>query len=162
MPPPHWDSLIFRGLANLFFGLQCIAGLVFVWLPWATILKTLQVEECFQRECQGETLSENWNDRGFHLSYTICQELVVFAVRDEVFWTEDLIEETTKGLHDSYTILTLIQNMTCLPDWTVLYPVLSSNLRLVLHMLAFGTKTQRINEGCPLPWSSGRTGAPNG
>ena len=25
--------------------------------PWATILKTLQVEECFQRECQGETLS---------------------------------------------------------------------------------------------------------
>ena len=23
---------------------------------------------------------------------------------DEVFWTEDLIDETTKGLHDSYTI----------------------------------------------------------
>ena len=48
-----------------------------LWLPWATILKTLQVEECFQRECQGETLSENRNDRGFHLSYKICQELVV-------------------------------------------------------------------------------------
>ena len=28
-------------------------------------------------------------------------------VSDEVFWTEDLIEETTKGLYDSYTILTL-------------------------------------------------------
>ena len=84
------------------------------------------------------------NKRGFHLSYKIYQEPVVFAVRDEVFWTEDLIEETTKGLHDSYTILTLIQNMTCLPDWTVLYPVLSSNLRLVLHMLVFGTKTQRM------------------
>ena len=33
-----------------------------LWLPWATILKTLQVEECFPRECQGETSSENWND----------------------------------------------------------------------------------------------------
>ena len=32
------------------------------------------------------------------------------CVRDEVFWTEDLIEETTKGLHDSYTILTLIEH----------------------------------------------------
>ena len=31
-------------------------------------------------------------------------------VRDEVFWTEDLIEETTKRLHDSYTILTLIEH----------------------------------------------------
>ena len=49
------------------------------------------------------------NKRGFHLSYKICQELVIFAVRDEDFWTEDLIQETTKGLHDSYTILTIIQ-----------------------------------------------------
>ena len=32
------------------------------------------------------------------------------CVRDEVFWTEDLIEETTKRLHDSYTILTLIEH----------------------------------------------------
>ena len=36
-------------------------------------------------------------------------------VRDDVFWTEDLIEETTKRLHDSYTILTPLLNMTCLP-----------------------------------------------
>ena len=50
------------------------------------------------------------NKRGFHLSYKIYQEPVVFAVRDEVFWTEDLIEETTKRLHDSYTILTLIEH----------------------------------------------------
>ena len=32
------------------------------------------------------------------------------CVRDEVFWTEDLIEKTTKRLHDSYTILTLIEH----------------------------------------------------
>ena len=55
--------IIFRGITNLFFGLQCIAGLAFEvdWFEsltsYATILKTLQVEECFQRECQGETLS---------------------------------------------------------------------------------------------------------
>ena len=34
------------------------------------------------------------------------------CVRDEVFWTEDLIEETTKRLHDSYTILILIEHDT--------------------------------------------------
>ena len=31
------------------------------------------------------------------------------CVSDEVFWTEDLIEETKKGLQDLYTILTLIE-----------------------------------------------------
>ena len=41
---------------------------------------------------------------------------------DEVFWTDDLIEETTKRLHDSYTILTLIEHdmsaqlTVCLPN----------------------------------------------
>ena len=32
------------------------------------------------------------------------------SVRDEVFWTKDLIEETTKQLHNSYTILTVIEH----------------------------------------------------
>ena len=32
------------------------------------------------------------------------------CVHDEVFWTEDLIEETMKRLYDSYTILTLIEH----------------------------------------------------
>ena len=54
--------IIFRGIAKIFFGLQCIAGFAFEvhWfesLPWATILKTLQVEECFERQFQGERLS---------------------------------------------------------------------------------------------------------
>ena len=34
------------------------------------------------------------------------------------------MEETTKGLHDSYTIPEPLFNMTCLPNWTVLYPIL--------------------------------------
>ena len=61
------QELFFSFIANSFFSLQCIADLAvevewfasFVRLPWATISKTLQVEECFQRECQGETLSGN-------------------------------------------------------------------------------------------------------
>ena len=59
--------IIFRCIANLFLGLKRFAGLAVkrtgsrgrssLLLPWAIILKTLQVKECFQRECQGETLS---------------------------------------------------------------------------------------------------------
>ena len=56
--------IIFRGIANLFFGLQCIAGLAFE-VDWFEFLTSLgdhfenfaSVGECFQRECQGETLS---------------------------------------------------------------------------------------------------------
>ena len=110
---------LFRGIANLFFGLQCIAGLAFE-VDWFKSLTSL--DDHFENFASGEVLSKRMprpvrerNERGFHLSYKICQELVV-CLSDEVFWTEDLIEETTKGLHDSYTILTLIQNMTCLPD----------------------------------------------
>ena len=60
------------------------------------------------------------------------------CVRDEVFWTEDLIEETTKRLHDSYTILTLIEHdMSARLDCSL--PNLIPRV-FVLHMLAFGTK----------------------
>ena len=78
------------------------------------ILKlTLQMEECFQRECQGVTLSGKETKEVFiFLSKSVRSQLSSLCVRDEVFWTEDL---TTKGLHDSYTILTLL-NMTCLPN----------------------------------------------
>ena len=52
------------------------------------------------------------------LSWKETKEVFIFltksasslCARDEVFWTEDLIEETTKRLHDSYTILTLIEH----------------------------------------------------
>ena len=65
--------IIFRGIAKLFFGLQCIAGLAFE-VDWFESLSSLgdnfenyANEECFQRECQGEKLS--MKERGFHLSY---------------------------------------------------------------------------------------------
>ena len=69
--------IIFRGIANLFFRLQCTAGLAF------------EVDWFFLQNLSGAS------------SLCVC---------DEVFWTEDLIEETTKRLHDSYTILTLIEH----------------------------------------------------
>ena len=55
--------IIFRCIANLFLGLQCFAGLA-VEVDWFESLTSLgdhfenfEVEECFQRECQGKKLS---------------------------------------------------------------------------------------------------------
>ena len=54
---------IFRCIANLSLGLQCFVGLA-VKVDWFESLTSLgdhfenfEVEECFQRECPGETLS---------------------------------------------------------------------------------------------------------
>ena len=56
--------IIFRCIANLFLGLQCFAG-VAVEVDWfesfetslGDHFETFEAEECFERECQGETLS---------------------------------------------------------------------------------------------------------
>ena len=71
--------------------------------------ENFEVEECFQRECQGEKLSGK-ETKGVFIFLTKSVRSSSLCVRDEVFWTEDLIEETTKGLHDSYTILTFIEH----------------------------------------------------
>jgi len=47
------SRIIFCGIANLFFGLQCIAGLAFE-VDWFESLTSFG--DHFQRECQGETL----------------------------------------------------------------------------------------------------------
>ena len=79
-------------------------------LPWATILKTLQVEECFQRECQGEHCRGKKRKRFSsclqNLSRASSPSLVMRLTGPKIL----IIEETTKGLHDSYTILTLIEH----------------------------------------------------
>ena len=71
--------IIFRVITNLFFGPKCIAGLADEgdWFEYltslATILKTLQVEECFQR-CNAKAKhyqARERHERGFHLSYKI-------------------------------------------------------------------------------------------
>ena len=52
------------------------------------------------------------NERGFHLFLQNLKGVVSLCASDEVFWTEDLIEETTQRLQDSYTTLTLIEHDT--------------------------------------------------
>ena len=75
--------IIFRGIANLFFGLQCIAGLAFE-VDWFESLTAFG--DHFENFASGGVLSKRMprrnivrerNERGFHLSYKICQELVV-------------------------------------------------------------------------------------
>ena len=75
--------IIFRGIANLFFGLQCIAGLAFE-VDWFESLTSLG--DHFENFASGGVLSKRMprpnivrerNERIFHLSYKICQELVV-------------------------------------------------------------------------------------
>ena len=133
--------IIFRCMANLFLGLQCFAGKwtgSSLWFPWATILKTLKWRSAFKenakaKNCQGK------KQKGFSSFLQNLSGASSLCVRDEVFWTEDLIEETTKRLHDSYTILTLIEHdMSARLDCSL--PNLIPRV-FVLHMLAFGTKT---------------------
>ena len=110
-----------------------------IWLPWATILKTLKWRSAFKenataKHCQGKKPKS--------LS-SFLQNLLgasSLCVRDEVFWTEDLIEETYE------TTSRLVHN--CNPYWTWhVCPIeqfsthsYTSSLRPVLHMLAFKTK----------------------
>ena len=66
--------IIFGGIANLFFGLQCIAGLHLkwtgssLWLPRATYLKTLQLEGVLSKRMPRRNIVRERNERGFHLS----------------------------------------------------------------------------------------------
>ena len=140
---------IFRSIANLFFGLQCIAGLAFEGLvrvfdflgrpfwklcKWRSAFK----ENAKAKHCQGK------KRKRFSSFLQNLSGASSLCVRDEVFWTEDLIEETTKRLHDSYTILTLIEHDMSARLNRFSTQSCTSSLRLVLHMLGFGTKTHRM------------------
>ena len=74
-----------------------------------TILKTLKWRSAFKenataKHCQGK------KQKRFSSFVQNLSAAGSLCVHDEVFWTEDLIEETLKRLHDSYTILTLIEH----------------------------------------------------
>ena len=68
------------------------------------------------KRMQRRNIVRERNERGFHLFFQNLRGASGLCESDEVFWTEDLIEETTKLLQDSYT-------RKCLPKWTVPYPV---------------------------------------
>ena len=94
----------------MFCGPCSWSGLVRVFdFLWATILKTLKWRSAFKenakaKHCQGK------KRKRFSSFLQNLSGASSLCVRDEVFWTEDLIEKTTKRLHDSYTILTLIEH----------------------------------------------------
>ena len=77
--------IIFRGIANLSFSLQCILGLAAEgnWfdclISFASILKTVQAAECFQRESKGETLPGKETKEVSIFSFKIWEEPVVCA-----------------------------------------------------------------------------------
>ena len=82
------SRIIFQLGRELFFAVSRIYFLVYnalralylkwtgssLWLPWATVLKGVLSKRMSRRNIVRER-----NERGFHLSYKICQELVVCA-----------------------------------------------------------------------------------
>ena len=111
-----------------------------LWLPWATILKTLKWRSAFKENAKAKHFQGKKRKR-FSSFLQNLSGASSLCVSDEVFWTEDLIEETTKRLHDSYTILTLIEHdMSAQLNSSLPSLIPRSSLRPVRHMLAFGTK----------------------
>ena len=145
--------IIFRSVANLFWAYNALWALHLKWtgssLPWATILKTLKWRSAFKenakvKHCQGKK-RKRFSSFLQNLSGTSS-----LCVSDEVFWTE----ETTKRLHDSYTILTLIEH-----DMSA---QLNSSLPNLIPRVFVPYYTCWLSERgcgeleCPLPWTSGR------
>ena len=111
----HWAENYFSQYREFILGLQCLWALQLkwtgssLWLPWATILKTLKwrsalKENVTPKHCQGK------KQKRFSSFLQNMSAASSLCVRDEVSWTEDLIKETMKRLHDLYTILTLIEH----------------------------------------------------
>ena len=92
--------IIFRSSRIYFWAYKALRALQLKWtgsslrLPWATILKTLKWRSAFKenakaKNCQGK------KQKGFSSFLQNLSGASSLCVRDEVFWTEDLIEETT-------------------------------------------------------------------
>ena len=78
--------IIFRCIANLFLGLKCFAGLA-VKADWFESLTSLgdhfenfANEGVLSKRMPRRNIVRERNKRGLHLSYKICQELVVCAL----------------------------------------------------------------------------------
>ena len=154
-------TIIFPCIANLFLDLQCFAGLA-VKVDWFKFLNSLGDHfENFQAEARSafkeNAKAKNCQGKQQKRFSSFLQNLSgasSLCVRDEVFWTEDLIEETTKRLHDSYTILTLIEH-----DMSAQLNSSSPNLipRVFVPYYTCWLSERRCCEWqCPLPGTSGR------
>ena len=135
--------MIFCGIANLFFGLQYIAGLAvrvfdFLGRPFWKLCKWRSAfkENAKAKHCQGKK-------RKRFSSFLQNQELVVRR-----WWWGFLDRRFNRGDYEGTS--RLVHNSS--PYWTWhVCPIelfftqsCTSSLCLVLHMLAFGTKTQRM------------------
>ena len=114
----------------------------------ATILKTLKWRSAFKENATAKR-SQGKKQKRFSSFLQNLSAASSVWVRDEVFWTEDLIEETVKRLHDSYTILTLIEHDMCTQ--------LNSSLPNLIPRVFAPYYTCRLSERrcgeleCPLP-----------
>ena len=151
--------IIFRSIANLFWAYNEFWTLQLkwtgssLWLPWATILKTLKWRSAFKENAKAKHFQGKKRKR-FSSFLQNLSGASSLCVSDEVFWTEDLIEETTKRLHDSYTILTLIEH-----DMSAQLNSSLPNLipRFFTLYYTCWLSERRCSElECPLPWTSGR------
>ena len=152
--------IIFRSIANLFWTYNALWALQLKWtgssflLPWATILNTLKWRSAFKENATAKR-SQGKKQKRFSSFLQNMSAASSLCVRDEVFWTEDLIEETVKRLHDSYTILTFIEH-----DMSA---QLNSSLPNLIPRVFAPYYTSRLSERrcgeleCPLPWTSGRS-----
>ena len=113
----HWAENYFRSVTNLFWDYNALWALQLKWsgsslrLPWATVLKTLKWRSAFKKNATVKHCQEKKQKR-FSSFLQNLSSASSLCVHDEVFWTEDLIEESMKRLHDPYTILTLIEHDT--------------------------------------------------
>ena len=101
-----FQIIIFHGIVNLFLGLQCFEGLA-VEVDWFESLTSLgdhfenfEVEGCFPRGAFKENAKakhfQGKKRKRFSSFLQNLSEASSLYVSDEVFWTEDLIVETTK------------------------------------------------------------------
>ena len=116
-----------------------------LWLPLATILKTLKWRSAFKENAKAKHFQGKKQKR-FSSFLQNLSGASSLCVSDEVFWTEDLIEETTKRLHDSYTIVTLIEH-----DMSAQLNSSLPSLRPVLHAHAGFRNEDGVNESAPYP-----------
>ena len=110
---------------------------------WRRLVRVFHFLGVLSKVMPRRNIARERNERNFHLFLQNLRGTSGLCKSDEVFWTEDLIEETTKWLQDSYTILTFIEHeMYVCPNEQS--PTQSCTSSIVLHMLAFGTKTMSM------------------
>ena len=86
------------------------------------------------------------NERGFQLVLQNLKGLLSVCTSDDVFWTVDLIEETTQRLQDSHTTLTLIEHKVSAQNESG-YSLPAENEHMH-HLKSYVQSLQRLYASC--------------